>query len=87
MIAAGAAGGLAAAFNAPIAGTMFVLEEVYHNFSYPVWITSLASAVSANLVSLYIFGMQPVLSLHYQHSLPISQYWHLILLGILLGGS
>ncbi|MCY9807250.1 chloride channel protein [Lentilactobacillus senioris] len=85
MIAAGAAGGLSAAFNAPIAGTMFVLEEVYHNFSYPVWLTSLASAVSANLVSLYIFGMQPVLSLHYQHSLPISQYWHLILLGILLG--
>lgn len=85
MIAAGAAGGLSAAFSAPIAGTMFVLEEVYHNFSYPVWITSLASAVSANLVSLYIFGMQPVLSLHYQNSLPISQYWHLLLLGILLG--
>ena len=86
MIAAGAAGGLSAAFNAPIAGTMFVLEEVYHNFSYPVWLTSLASAVSANFVSLYLFGMRPVLSIHYQSSLPISQYWHVILLGILLGG-
>ncbi len=33
MIASGAAAGLSAAFNAPLAGTMFVLEEVYHNFS------------------------------------------------------
>ncbi|MCD2256874.1 chloride channel protein [Lactobacillus sp. CC-MHH1034] len=85
MIAAGAAGGLSAAFNAPIAGTMFVLEEIYHNFSYPVWLTSLASAVAANFVSLNVFGMQPILHLNYQRSLPVNLYWHLLLLGIILG--
>ncbi|CAJ2231996.1 chloride channel protein [Companilactobacillus paralimentarius] len=85
LIASGAAAGLAAAFSAPIAGAMFVLEEVYHNFSPLVWVTSLASAVSANVISLYVFGLQPVLQVPYQYSLPIKYYWHLVILGIILG--
>ncbi|MQS75800.1 ClC family H(+)/Cl(-) exchange transporter [Companilactobacillus halodurans] len=85
LIASGSAAGLAAAFSAPIAGAMFVLEEVYHNFSPLVWITSLASAVSANLVALYVFGLEPVLQVPYQYSLPVKYYWHLIVLGIILG--
>lgn len=85
LIASGAAAGLSAAFSAPIAGAMFVLEEVYHNFSPLVWITSLASAVSANVIALYVFGLQPVLQVPYRYSLPIKYYWHLIILGIVLG--
>lgn len=85
LIASGAAAGLAAAFSAPIAGAMFVLEEVYHNFSPLVWITSLASAVTANVVALYVFGLQPVLQVPYRYSLPIKYYWHLLILGIILG--
>jgi len=85
LIASGAAAGLAAAFSAPIAGAMFVLEEVYHNFSPLVWVTALASAVSANVVALYVFGLQPVLQVPYRYSLPIKYYWHLVVLGIVLG--
>lgn len=85
MIAAGAAAGLSAAFNAPIAGTLFVLEEVYHNFSPLVWITSLASAIGADFISLNFFGETPVLHLVYAQAMPVSLYWHLILLGIVLG--
>lgn len=85
MIAAGAAAGLSAAFNAPIAGTLFVLEEVYHNFSPLVWLTSLASAIGADFVSLYVFGEVPVLHLAYAHTLPLSLYWHLLVLGVILG--
>lgn len=85
LIASGSAAGLAAAFNAPIAGTLFVLEEVYHNFSPLVWITALASALGADFVSLNVFGEVPVLHLVYTRSMPVSLYWHLIVLGILLG--
>ncbi|KRK63799.1 Chloride channel protein [Companilactobacillus tucceti DSM 20183] len=85
LIASGAAGGLAAAFNAPIAGAMFILEEVYHNFSPLVWVTALASAVSSNMVALYVFGLRPVLDVPYKFSMPVKYYWHLLLLGIVLG--
>ncbi|MFD1429700.1 ClC family H(+)/Cl(-) exchange transporter [Lacticaseibacillus mingshuiensis] len=85
MIAAGAAAGLSAAFDAPIAGTLFVLEEVYHNFSPLVWVTSLASALAADFISLNVFGEVPVLHLTYSRPMPVELYWHLLLLGILLG--
>lgn len=85
LIASGAAAGLAAAFNAPIAGTLFVLEEIYHNFSPLVWLTALAGAIGSNFISLNVFGLVPVLHLNYSRSLPVSNYWHLILLGIVLG--
>src|SRR5699024_4593992 len=85
LIASGAASGLAAAFNAPIAGTMFVLEEIYHNFSPLVWMTSLAGALSANFISSNIFGLTPVLHLQYTTSFPLRLYGHLLLLGIILG--
>ncbi|MFT8393678.1 MAG: ClC family H(+)/Cl(-) exchange transporter [Liquorilactobacillus ghanensis] len=85
LIASGSAAGLAAAFNAPIAGSLFVLEEIYHNFSPLVWVTTLAGAIGSNFISLKVFGLVPVLHLNYSRSLPISSYWHLILLGIILG--
>ncbi|WP_390407787.1 ClC family H(+)/Cl(-) exchange transporter [Lacticaseibacillus jixiensis] len=85
LIASGSAAGLAAAFNAPIAGTLFVLEEVYHNFSPLVWISALASALGADFISLNVFGSVPVLHLVYTRSMPVYLYWHLIVLGIVLG--
>ncbi|MCP8858604.1 ClC family H(+)/Cl(-) exchange transporter [Latilactobacillus curvatus] len=85
LIASGAAAGLSAAFNAPIAGTFFVLEEIYHNFSPLVWVTSLASAIAANFISLNFFGLTPTLHITYSQSLPINQYWHLLILGVVLG--
>ncbi|MFD1410467.1 ClC family H(+)/Cl(-) exchange transporter [Lapidilactobacillus gannanensis] len=85
LLAAGAASGLSAAFNAPMAGTMFVLEEVYHNFSPLVWMSSLAGALGANFISLNFFGLTPVLQIHYDTSFPLRLYWHLLLLGIFLG--
>ncbi|RYL94973.1 ClC family H(+)/Cl(-) exchange transporter [Sporolactobacillus sp. THM7-4] len=85
LIASGSAAGLSAAFNAPIAGTLFVLEEIYHNFSPFVWMASLAGAIGADFVSSNFFGLRPVLQMNDIRSLPLYLYWHLIVLGIILG--
>lgn len=55
LIASGAAAGLAAAFNAPIAALLFVVEEVYHHFSRFFWVSTLAASIVANFVSLLMF--------------------------------
>lgn len=85
LIAGGAAAGLSAAFNAPIASTLFILEEVYHNFSPIIWTTALASAIASNFISLNFFGLVPVLHIPYAQNLPLSQYGNLIGLGVFLG--
>lgn len=85
LLATGAASGLSAAFGAPLAGALFVLEEVIHNFSSRVWLNALAGALAADLVVTNIFGQKHSLAIIYNHAFPLSLYWHLLLLGILLG--
>lgn len=84
-IASGAAAGLSAAFNAPVASTMFVLEEIYHNFSPLVWMATFVSALASNLVSVQFFGLRPDLNVPHEAYLPLANYWQLIILGIILG--
>lgn len=87
LIASGAAAGLSAAFNAPIAGLLFVVEEIYHHFSRLIWITALVASLVANFISLNIFGLKPVLGMpKAMPFLGLNQYWLLLLLGLFLGG-
>ena len=85
MITAGASAGLSAAFNAPIAGTIFALEEMHKNFSSLVLIPCLIAAVVADFISKNIFGLEPAFSFKVAQQLPLSQYFNLILLGIFAG--
>jgi len=75
---------LSAAFNAPIASTLFVLEEIYHNFSTNIWIVSLTSAVTSDMVAAYVFGLKPVLYMR-SEPLPLKYFIWVIVLGIALG--
>jgi CIC family chloride channel protein len=63
LIAAGAAAGLAAAFNAPLAGLVFVVEELQRDFATGVFTAAFMSAVSADLVVRIVTGQLPVFRL------------------------
>lgn len=84
LISSGAAAGLSAAFNAPLASVMFVLEEIFTNFSTNIWVVSLTSAVVADGVALKVFGLKPVLAMP-SHSLAVGQLGWVVTLGIVLG--
>lgn len=64
LIAAGAGAGLAAAFNAPLAGVMFVLEELAGNFTPVVFVAAFLASVTADVVGRLLTGEMPVFALH-----------------------
>lgn len=60
LVGAGAAAGISAAFNAPLAGAFFALEEVLGSFSAASFAPVVVSSVLAAVVSRAAFGNHPV---------------------------
>jgi len=85
LITCGASAGLAAAFNAPIAGVIFALEEVHKNFSPLVMTSALAASLAADYISKEFFGLKPVFDLKQISPIPLSKYIFIIILGIIVG--
>ena len=84
LLSCGAGAGLAAAFNAPLAGIMFVLEEIHHTFDRTMLVAGLIATVCADFVSKIFFGQSAIFSFT-TSTLALRYYWLLALLGILLG--
>jgi CIC family chloride channel protein len=59
LIACGAAAGMAAAYNAPIAGAVFAAQIVLGNFSMNLFAPLLCASVTAAVVSRSFFGIDP----------------------------
>ena len=85
MITAGAAAGLAAAFNAPLAGCIFAIEELHKSYSKFVLLPSFIASIVANYVSFVIMGAETSFSFAVAKSLPMSLIWVAVLVGVLTG--
>lgn len=85
LVTAGAAAGLSAAFNAPLSGMVFALEEIHRSFSPVILLTAAAASLSADFISKNWFGLRPVLDFTSMPQLTIPEYFLMIPLGLLAG--
>lgn len=85
LLTSGASAGLAAAFNAPLAGVIFALEELHRNFSIMVLLPSMAAAFTATIISRAIFGRDTIFDIPDLQLLPISYYGIVIIVALVAG--
>lgn len=84
-ITAGAAAGLSSAFNAPLSGLVFVLEELHQKFDKYIFLIAAASAFLADYVSSLIFSTKPVIDVGHLKEIPIGNYYLIIILSVIIG--
>ncbi|HVZ64120.1 MAG TPA: H(+)/Cl(-) exchange transporter ClcA [Opitutaceae bacterium] len=85
LIAAGAGAGLAAAFNAPLAGVVFVLEELAGSFTPVVFVAAFLASVMADVVGRVLTGEMPVFALRDMPVPGVRALPAALLLGLLCG--
>lgn len=85
LITCSAAAGLAAAFNAPLAGVLFAIEEIHKRFSPDILLSTMAAAISADFVSKLFFGVHSVFHTAVLPPIGFGYYPMLLLLAIFCG--
>lgn len=85
LVGCGAAGGIAATFNAPIAGAFFALEVILGNFAVPAFAPIVLSSVLATAVSRAYLGNVPAFQIPQYSLLHYGEVPLYALLGILMG--
>jgi len=86
IVASGVAAGIAAEYNAPIAGVLFAIEVVLGRLKTTFFIPALISAVTSVLIRRQLLGSEPVYSFSdMQVIIKYSDLIHFTLLGILAG--
>ncbi|WP_246128171.1 chloride channel protein, partial [Amycolatopsis rhizosphaerae] len=87
LVACGAAGGIAATFNAPLAGPFFAMELILRDFAAESFGAVVLSSVTASVVGRAVFGNAAFLSLPpFTLRNPV-EYLLFVALGILVGAS
>ena len=87
LIAAGSAAGLAAAFNAPLAGVLFVMEEMRNAFNYSfINLKMVIIACVAATITVQVFvGNGPSIPMKLFELPQLSAFWMFLLFGVVVG--
>ena len=83
LIAAGSGAALGAVFNAPIAGTIFVFEELLHRFSAVMLFPVLVATVTAASVMRFVLGDYPSFEVP---AFAVEIGWQSLIVCLVLGG-
>lgn len=86
LFSAGAGAGLAAAFNAPLAGLLFVIEELHRELSSRTATGALVAAICATVVTQWLAGDVPSFVVHGLHHVTFAALPLSVLVGVLGGG-
>ncbi len=87
LLATGAAAGLSAAFNAPLAGILFIIEEMRLQFRYSLISIKAVfiGVIMSSIVFRYFNGEQAVIAVGKLAGAPVNTLWLYLLLGMLFG--
>lgn len=72
-------------FNAPLAGVIFVLEELQGNFSPPTLFAALIASLTADVLSRSLMGQMPIFHVQVDAIPHLSSLPLFLILGILAG--
>lgn len=81
----GAAAGISAAFNAPLAGIVFVVEVIFGELEAKTFIPIVLSSIFSTFIFQAFFGSDALSFPHYSLSQPLYEFWLFPVLGILAG--
>jgi len=86
LVACGAASGIAATYNAPVAGAVFAAQIVLGNFAMNLFAPLVFASVVSTMVSRSFFGLEPLYKVPTFDFTSIYQLPWFLVLGILAGG-
>lgn len=84
LVSVGSAAGLACAFNAPLAGIIFVIEEMHDHFKFNFYSVAaiMIGSGSSDIVVRSIIGSSPIIKMSIYPNPILSELWLFVPLGI-----